>query len=203
MARHPCHSRRADSAASCIRTTPRRLPCTSTIAISSRFGRLLALIIPQHQLIVLILMSLFRVEDPKKPGVPKAWWFGGGSDLTPSYLFPVDAEHFHTSVAEECDSPEQYKRFKTWCDEYFRIKHRGESRGLGGIFFDDLSAAPGDIEGREKLFDFVKRSGEGFVKSYVPIVARRTHADFTERMRQWQQLRRVCSSPFPSNMLAH
>lgn len=132
----------------------------------------------------------FEVEDPKKPGVPKAWWFGGGSDLTPSYLFPVDAEHFHTSVAEECDSPEQYQRFKKWCDEYFRIKHRGESRGLGGIFFDDLSAAPGDTEGREKLFDFVKRSGEGFVKSYVPIVARRTQAEFSERMRQWQQLRR-------------
>jgi coproporphyrinogen III oxidase len=142
-----------------------------------------------------------RVEDPKEPGKPKAWWFGGGADLTPSYLFPVDAEHFHTSLAAKCP-PSQYSRFKSWCDEYFRIKHRGETRGLGGIFFDDLSAPEGDVEGREELFAFVKRCGEGFVESYVPIVSRRKNANFTERMRQWQQLRRVGISELGDSRLS-
>lgn len=134
---------------------------------------------------------VFRVEDPKNPGQPKAWWFGGGSDLTPSYLFPVDAQHFHTSIASRCTNPAySYARFKKWCDDYFLIKHRGERRGLGGIFFDDLSTAPGDTQGREDLFSWVKSCGEGFVESYVPIVQRRKHAVYTARMKQWQQLRR-------------
>ncbi|CAD6564991.1 MAG: Coproporphyrinogen-III oxidase [Cyphobasidiales sp. Tagirdzhanova-0007] len=132
----------------------------------------------------------FEVEDPAHPGVPKAWWFGGGSDLTPSYLYPVDATHFHTSIASKCDASHPYPKFKAWCDRYFHIKHRGETRGVGGIFFDDLSAVEGDEEGREALFAWVRRCGEGFVESYVPIVQRRMHADYTRRMKQWQQLRR-------------
>lgn len=133
----------------------------------------------------------FEVEDPTKPGVPKAWWFGGGADLTPSYLYPVDVEHFHKTLFDKCDDVTKYESYKRWCDDYFYIKHRGETRGVGGIFFDDLSAAPGDTQGREELFSFVRRCGEGFIESYVPIVARRMHAETSKRMKQWQQLRRV------------
>lgn len=133
------------------------------------------------------------MEDPSNPGVPKAWWFGGGSDLTPSYLYESDASHFHSTIASRCTAG-QYSRFKTWCDEYFSIKHRGERRGIGGIFFDDLSTPEGRHEEREKLFGWVKSCGEGFVESYLPIVHRRKNAQFTERMKQWQQLRRVSSS---------
>lgn len=131
------------------------------------------------------------MEDPNNPRQPKAWWFGGGSDLTPSYLYPADAQHFHTSIKSQCTSPAYpYERFKKWCDNYFAIKHRGERRGIGGIFFDDLASTPGDDAGREELFAFVRRCGEDFVHSYVPIVQRRKHAVFDERMKQWQQLRR-------------
>lgn len=131
-----------------------------------------------------------RVEDPANPGVPKAWWFGGGSDLTPSYLYENDALHFHTTIASRC-TPDQYSRFKKWCDEYFHIKHRGERRGIGGLFFDDLSVPEGQTQEREKLFSWVKQCGEGFVESYLPIVHRRKDAQFSEREKQWQQLRRV------------
>lgn len=123
--------------------------------------------------------------------MPKAWWFGGGSDLTPSYLYESDAKHFHSTIASKC-SKEQYSRFKKWCDDYFHIKHRGERRGIGGLFFDDLSTPEGQAEEKERLFSWVKSCGEGFVESYLPIVHRRKDADFTDRMKQWQQLRRVC-----------
>lgn len=134
------------------------------------------------------------MEDPANPGVPKAWWFGGGSDLTPSYLYESDALHFHSTIASRC-SPDQYSRFKKWCDEYFFIKHRGERRGIGGLFFDDLSVPEGRNEEKEKLFAWVKTCGEGFVESYLPIVHRRKDAQFSDREKQWQQLRRVSHLP--------
>ena len=64
---------------------------------------------------------------------PRAWWFGGGTDLTPPYIFEEDAKHFHGILKESCDKfdPTYYDRFKEWCDEYFLIKHRGERRGIG------------------------------------------------------------------------
>jgi coproporphyrinogen III oxidase len=74
-------------------------------------------------------------------GAPKAWWFGGGTDLTPSYIFEEDVAHFHQVQKQACDKHDLafYPKFKQWCDDYFLIKHRGERRGLGGIFFDDLN----------------------------------------------------------------
>lgn len=140
-----------------------------------------------------------RVEDPTNPGTPKAWWFGGGSDLTPSYLYESDAVHFHSTIASKC-SQEQYTRFKKWCDDYFHIVHRGERRGIGGLFFDDLSTSEGNIEEREELFGWVKSCGEGFVESYLPIVHRRKDGQFTERMKQWQQLRRVSNLCIPAKL---
>jgi coproporphyrinogen III oxidase len=115
-----------------------------------------------------------------------ASWFGGGADLTPYYPFREDAEHFHRTLKEACDKhdPDYYPRFKKWCDEYFFIKHRGETRGVGGIFFDYLT---GDAE---KLFAFVKDAGEAFLPAYLPIIERRRGYDYSEREREFQLLRR-------------
>ncbi|KAI0226515.1 Coproporphyrinogen-III oxidase [Massospora cicadina] len=86
----------------------------------------------------------FEVQDPKALG-PPIWWFGGGSDLTPAYLFEDDARHFHSTLQAACDlhNPKFYKEFKRWCDQYFVNTHRGEARGIGGIFFDDLDYTRG------------------------------------------------------------
>lgn len=116
-----------------------------------------------------------------------AWWFGGGADLTPSYLFEDDAQHFHGTLKAACDrhDPDYYPRFKAWCDEYFLIAHRGERRGIGGVFFDDLDDRP-----REALFAFVSDVGRSFVPAYFPIAARRVGAPFHDGHKRWQQLRR-------------
>ncbi|KAJ3414268.1 Coproporphyrinogen-III oxidase [Chytridiales sp. JEL 0842] len=118
---------------------------------------------------------------------PAAWWFGGGSDLTPSYLFEEDAIHFHKTIKDACDAhdPAYYPKFKSWCDDYFRITHRNESRGVGGIFFDDL-----EDRDPEEIFAFVQSCGNAFVEQYKPIVAKRMDMPFTEEMKRWQQLRR-------------
>lgn len=115
-----------------------------------------------------------------------ARWFGGGADLTPYYPFREDARHFHLKLKEACDKhdPGHYPRFKKWCDEYFFLKHRNETRGVGGIFFDYLQ---GDME---SLFAFVKDAGEAFLPAYLPIVERRIHHDYGEREREFQLIRR-------------
>lgn len=113
-------------------------------------------------------------------------WFGGGCDLTPYYLHEEDIRHFHMTLKAACDrhNSEYYPRFKKWCDEYFFIKHREETRGVGGIFFDYLR---GDAEDD---FEFVKSVGDVFLDAYVPIVRRRMGEPWGERERQWQALRR-------------
>lgn len=127
----------------------------------------------------------FEVENPD--GSPQAWWFGGGTDLTPSYLFDEDAIHFHSTIKDACDKHDKsyYPDFKKWCDEYFFIKHRDERRGVGGIFFDDL-----DSKDPEELFSFVKECANAFWPSYVPILLRRKDMPYTPQNREWQQLRR-------------
>ena len=130
----------------------------------------------------------FETMDPE--GKPQAWWFGGGTDLTPSYLFDEDAIHFHRTIKDACDkhSPSYYPKFKKWCDEYFSVKHRNETRGVGGIFFDDLDENSG--KDQEGLFAFVQTCLKSFIPSYIPIVERRMHAPFTEKEKEWQQVRR-------------
>lgn len=120
-------------------------------------------------------------------GDGKAWWFGGGADLTPSYLSEDDARHFHATLKAACDrhDPAWYPRFKRWCDEYFLIRHRGETRGVGGVFFDDL-----DEGGPERVLAFVTDVAESFVPAYFPLVARRHDAPFDAEHKRWQQLRR-------------
>ncbi|MBS1903154.1 MAG: oxygen-dependent coproporphyrinogen oxidase [Bacteroidetes bacterium] len=116
-------------------------------------------------------------------------WFGGGMDLTPYYIDETDATNFHTSIKATCDAhnPEYYTRFKQWCDEYFYIKHRGETRGIGGIFYDNLGSGESDLE---RFFLFQKDIARTFLPAYVPIVERHRHEPFTDAERHWQLLRR-------------
>ncbi|KAF8880170.1 coproporphyrinogen III oxidase [Infundibulicybe gibba] len=129
-----------------------------------------------------------------------AWWFGGGSDLTPSYLYPADAAHFHTTIKRACEehSPVLYPAFKTWCDEYFYIPHRGEARGIGGIFFDDLNSGPHARLPPDatrpadpaSIFALMQTLGRAFLPSYLPILSARHSNPSTPEERRWQLLRR-------------
>lgn len=117
----------------------------------------------------------------------QAWWFGGGADLTPSYLFEEDAAHFHKMHKVACDrhDPAYYPRFKKWADEYFLIPHRKERRGVGGIFFDDLNDRP-----PEQLFALVESCAAAFLQAYIPILERRKDTPYEAVHRRWQELRR-------------
>ncbi|KAJ8111922.1 hypothetical protein OPT61_g5594 [Boeremia exigua] len=128
-------------------------------------------------------------ETADEFGNTNAWWYGGGCDLTPSYLYDEDAIHFHSEIKQACDKHDKayYPRFKKWCDEYFNNKHRGETRGVGGIFFDDLDETEKD---QEQLFSFVQDCLSAFLPSYLPIINRRKDMPFTEAQKHWQQIRR-------------
>lgn len=119
-------------------------------------------------------------------GSVKRAWFGGGADLTPYYPFLEDIQHFHRVHKAACDkhNPEFYPKFKAWCDEYFFIAHRNETRGVGGIFFDYLS---GDLSA---MFEFVKSCGNAFTEAYLPIVERRRNEPFGEKEKRFHRLRR-------------
>ena len=137
-------------------------------------------------------MGVSLVLHPRNPYCPTVhmnlrffsagdtWWFGGGMDLTPYYGFEEDARHFHRLCKQAVGA--HHARFKRWCDEYFFLRHRGEPRGVGGIFFDDLA--------EDSSFQLVQSVGEHFLPAYVPIIERRrTHA-FGERERSFQAYRR-------------
>ena len=164
------------------------------------------------------------VLHPRNPYVPTVhlnyryfeagpvWWFGGGADLTPYYPFLEDAQHFHRTLKGACDSvnPSYYPVFKSWCDEYFFLKHRGETRGVGGIFYDyqdpagtlykgqdpsgpaaAVSAQTGAIDQSwEQLFALAGACGNAFLPSYLPIVERRHGMSYGDRERQFQLYRR-------------
>ncbi|MBC7451495.1 MAG: oxygen-dependent coproporphyrinogen oxidase, partial [Cytophagales bacterium] len=118
------------------------------------------------------------------------WWFGGGIDLTPHYVVKEEAVEFHTRLKEVCDQFHEtfYAEFKVWADKYFFIKHRGESRGVGGIFFDRLGEqAP---VGKEQLFDFVCALGYLFPEMYTKLIAEHKDKPFSEEERIWQKVRR-------------
>ena len=123
----------------------------------------------------------------EKPGAEPVWWFGGGFDLTPYYGFEEDAAHWHETARDACApfGDEVYPRFKRWCDEYFFLPHRDEPRGVGGLFFDDLSEW-----GFERSFAFLRSIGDSFLPAYLPIVARRRETPYGERERGWQLYRR-------------
>jgi len=142
--------------------------------------------------------GLSLVIHPKNPHVPTVhanWryfeqsdraWFGGGADLTPYTFVPEEFAHFHSALREPCEAHRQgaYQEFKKNCDDYFYLPHREEHRGIGGIFFDYLNT---DLE---QDFKFIKESGHSFIPAYVPIIERQYKKTPTERMRQFQLLRR-------------
>ncbi|GAV62353.1 Coprogen_oxidas domain-containing protein [Cephalotus follicularis] len=130
----------------------------------------------------------FETDAPKDdPGAPRQWWFGGGTDLTPAYIFEEDVKHFHSIQKRACDKfdPTFYPRFKKWCDDYFYIKHRDERRGLGGIFFDDLN----DYD-QGMLLSFATECANSVIPAYIPIIEKRKDTPFTDHHKAWQQLRR-------------
>ncbi|NJL20349.1 MAG: oxygen-dependent coproporphyrinogen oxidase [Leptolyngbyaceae cyanobacterium SM1_3_5] len=165
------------------------------------------------------------VLHPRNPYIPtvhlnyryfeagSVWWFGGGIDLTPYYPFAEDAAHFHRTIKQACDRHhrEYYPAFKRWCDEYFYLKHRQETRGVGGIFFDyqdgrgqlyhgsnsggeahQYSDRIGEVGSRswEDLFAFVQDCGNSFLPAYVPIAERRGSMEYGDRQRDFQLYRR-------------
>ncbi|HXU33527.1 MAG TPA: oxygen-dependent coproporphyrinogen oxidase [Thermoanaerobaculia bacterium] len=123
----------------------------------------------------------------EKEGADPVWWFGGGFDLTPYYPFAEDARSWHRAAEKACApfGQEVYPRFKRWCDEYFYLKHRGETRGVGGLFFDDLHAW-----GFGPCFEFLRAVGDCFLTAYLPLVERRRAHPWGERERKFQLLRR-------------
>ncbi|MGI3026297.1 oxygen-dependent coproporphyrinogen oxidase [Vibrio cholerae] len=149
-------------------------------------------------------MGVSLVMHPKNPYVPTShanvrffiaekegeapiWWFGGGFDLTPFYPFVEDCQHWHQTAKQLCApfGAEIYNEHKAWCDRYFYLPHRNETRGIGGLFFDDLNEWP-----LEQCFAYMQAVGEGYTQAYVPIVEKRKNTPFTERERQFQLYRR-------------
>ena len=123
----------------------------------------------------------------EKEGEEPIWWFGGGYDLTPYYGFEEDAIHWHQTAKNACDpfGESIYPKYKKWCDEYFYLKHRDETRGAGGLFFDDLNEG-----GFKHCFNFLQSIGDSFTQAYIPIMERRKNAPFGERERDFQLYRR-------------
>lgn len=149
-------------------------------------------------------MGVSLVVHPRNPYVPTShanirffnaasdnaapvWWFGGGFDLTPYYGFAEDCRHWHRTAQAACApfGADIYPRFKTWCDEYFFIKHRNEPRGIGGLFFDDLNQWY-----FERCFAFLRSVGDHYLAAYLPIVERRQALAYGNRDREFQLYRR-------------
>jgi len=144
-------------------------------------------------------MGLSLVLHPRNPYCPTVhmntrffsagdtWWFGGGMDLTPYYGFVEDARHFHATCRDALApfGADYYPRYKRWCDEYFRLRHRGEPRGVGGIFYDDLADRDFDFS-----FALARSVAEHFLPAYMPILERRRGAPYGERERDFQAYRR-------------
>jgi coproporphyrinogen III oxidase len=166
------------------------------------------------------------VLHPRNPYIPTVhlnyryfeagpvWWFGGGLDLTPYYPFREDVEHLHQTLKDACDRhhPQYYPTFKRWCDEYFYLKHRDETRGVGGLFFDyqdnramelyrgDQSQGPAGIHSQQlgaqparswaEIFAFVQECADAFVPAYRPIVEKRKDTPYGDRERNFQMYRR-------------
>lgn len=136
--------------------------------------------VPTSHMNVRFIVTGLNTEAP-------VWWFGGGFDLTPYYPFREDVEHWHRTARDACEpfGADVYPRFKAWCDEYFYIKHRAETRGVGGLFFDDLNEWE-----FERCFEFMRSVGDQYLPAYLPVVERRRDTDYTAREREWQLYRR-------------
>jgi coproporphyrinogen III oxidase len=123
----------------------------------------------------------------EKPGEDPIWWFGGGFDLTPFYPREEDVVHWHKVAFDLCQPFEEgtYNKYKKWCDDYFYLKHRQETRGVGGLFFDDLNEW-----GFEQSFAFMQAVGNGYLDAYVPIVEKCKGQSYSTQEREFQLYRR-------------
>lgn len=137
---------------------------------------------PRNPYVPTTHMNVRFFEATPESGEP-VWWFGGGFDLTPFYPFDDDVLHWHR-VSERVAGA-HYAAHKRACDDYFFLKHRGETRGVGGLFFDDFTAG-----GFEAAFAHQRATGDGFLDAYLPIVARRRDTPYGEREREFQLYRR-------------
>jgi coproporphyrinogen III oxidase len=141
---------------------------------------------PRNPYVPTVHMNV-RMLVATPPGGEPVRWFGGGMDLTPYYGFEEDARHFHQTCRDALAPFGEglYPRFKTWCDEYFFLKHRQEPRGIGGVFFDDFSEL-----GPQRSFEMMQAVGNALLAAWLPIVQRRRHLPYTERERDFQTYRR-------------
>ncbi|MFT5618954.1 MAG: coproporphyrinogen III oxidase [Arenicella sp.] len=143
------------------------------------------------------------VLHPKNPMVPiihmntryfemsnGTCWFGGGIDLTPHYVNSEEAQWFHQQLKQVCDkhNPDYYPKFKNWADDYFYIKHRKETRGIGGIFYDRLAET--ESTSLEQVFDFTKEVGKTFAPTYTELMRRNSSKTYGEKETEWQKIRR-------------
>lgn len=140
---------------------------------------------PRNPMVPIIHMNVryFEMDD-------QLWWFGGGIDLTPHYVDPEQAQLFHQTLKATSDRfhPEYYPKFKTWADDYFYIRHRKETRGIGGIFYDRLSGNEGFT--KEDRFNFTKAVGETFAPLYIQLLDLNKDKPYTDQHKAWQYLRR-------------
>ncbi|MFM6975418.1 MAG: oxygen-dependent coproporphyrinogen oxidase [Sphingobacteriaceae bacterium] len=141
---------------------------------------------PNHPWVPIIHMNIRYFEMSEE-----VRWFGGGIDLTPHYVIPEDAQFFHRSMQKVCDQfqADFYQKFKAWADDYFYIKHREETRGIGGIFYDRLNPANAGISW-EEIFNFSKAVGRSFIPTYTELIKRNRDKSFTEQEKEWQYQRR-------------
>ena len=141
---------------------------------------------PRNPYVPTVHMNV-RFFVAEQAGAQPVWWFGGGMDLTPYYGFEEDAVHFHRTCRAALTpfGADWHPRFKQWCDEYFFLKHRGEPRGVGGVFFDDLSEP-----GFDTSFAMMRSVGDAFLDAYAPIAERRRQLAYGERERDFQAYRR-------------
>lgn len=127
----------------------------------------------------------------EKEGAEPVWWFGGGFDLTPYYGNKEDCKHWHQTAKAACDAfgEDVYPRYKKWCDEYFYLKHRDETRGVGGLFFDDLNSDSSGWD-YDTCFAFMRSVGDAYIQAYRPILQKRAALPYTEQQREFQLYRR-------------
>jgi len=146
-----------------------------------------SLVIHSHNPYVPTSHANVRFFIAEKEGEEPIWWFGGGFDLTPFYPFREDVLSWHQLSKQACDpfGDDVYHNYKQWCDEYFYLKHRDETRGVGGLFFDDLNEW-----GFEKSFSFMQSVGDHYLLAYLPIVNKRKGMTYGERERDFQLYRR-------------
>ncbi|NCD71954.1 oxygen-dependent coproporphyrinogen oxidase [Mucilaginibacter agri] len=146
---------------------------------------------PNHPMVPIIHMNIRYFEMPAAvAGEEPIRWFGGGIDVTPHYVLEDDARFFHNHLKSVCDqfNADFYTKFKTWADDYFYIKHREETRGIGGIFYDRLKAD--ENLSWETIFEFSKAVGRSFLPIYTELVNRNRNKTYTEAEQQWQYQRR-------------